>query len=215
MTNLITQLNAIKIIPVIEIEDAEMAVPLAGTLIENGLAAAEISFRTKTAGEAITRIKDAYPDLLLGAGTVLTTQQVDQAYRSGASFMVSPGLNPRTVNHCLDRGITTIPGVNNPSHIEQGLELGLDFLKFFPAEASGGVAMLKSVLAPYADLKLMPTGGVNAGNINNYLAIERVVCCAGTWMVPAKLINEENWNGIGRLVRQAVELVDPFEISSR
>ena len=207
MINLITQLNAIKIIPVIQIDDAKLAVPLADTLIKNGLPAAEITFRTTAASEAIARIKGAYPALLLGAGTVLTTQQVDHAYLAGASFVVSPGLNPRTVKHCQDKGITSIPGINNPSHIEQGLELGLDFLKFFPAEASGGVAMLKSVLAPYADLKLMPTGGINASNVNSYLNIDRVVCCAGTWMVPTKLINEENWNEIGRLVRQAVELV--------
>lgn len=208
MTDLITQLQAIKIIPVIQIDDAKHAVPLAKTLIANGLPAAEITFRTTAAGEAITRIKNAYPDILLGAGTILKTQQVDQAYLAGASFMVSPGLNPRTVNHCLDKGVTTIPGVNNPSQIEQGLELGIDFLKFFPAEASGGTAMVKSLLAPYSDIELMPTGGINLSNINSYLNIERVVCCAGTWMVPTQLINEQNWQEIGRLVRQAVKLVN-------
>ena len=207
MTNLITQLQTIKIIPVIQMDDAKLAVPLTNTLIENGLPAVEITFRTTAAGEAIARINDAFPGILLGAGTVLTTQQVDQAYQAGAGFIVSPGLNPRTVNHCLDKGITTIPGINNPSHIEQGLELGLDFLKFFPAEASGGTAMVKSLLAPYTDLKLMPTGGINLSNVNDYLNIERVVCCAGTWMVPTKMINERNWQEIGRLTRQAVELV--------
>ena len=207
MTDLIKQLSEVKIIPVIQIDDAKLAVPLAKTLVENGLPAAEITFRTVAASEAIARIKDTYPDLILGAGTILNAQQVDQAFAAGASFMVSPGLNPRTVKYCQDKGLSIVPGINNPSQIEQGLELGLNFLKFFPAEASGGIAMLKSLLAPYVGLKLMPTGGINLSNVNNYLNIERVVCCGGSWMVPAKLINEQNWDEIGRLTRQAAELV--------
>lgn len=207
MTDLIKQLSEVKIIPVIQIDDAKLAIPLAKTLVENGLPAAEITFRTAAASEAIARIKDTYPDLILGAGTILNAQQVDQAFAAGASFMVSPGLNPRTVKYCQDKGLSIVPGINNPSQIEQGLELGLNFLKFFPAEASGGIAMLKSLLAPYVDLKLMPTGGINLSNVNNYLNIERVVCCGGSWMVPEKLINEQNWDEIGRLTRQAAELV--------
>lgn len=207
MTDLIKQLSEIKIIPVIQIDDASLAVPLAKTLIANGLPAAEITFRTAAASDAIKQIKDACPDLLLGAGTILNSQQVDQAFQAGASFMVSPGLNPRTVKYCQDKGIPIVPGVNNPSQVEQGLELGLDFLKFFPAEASGGIAMLKSLLAPYVDLKLMPTGGINLNNAKSYLEIERVICCGGTWMVPPKLINAQNWDEIARLTKQAAELV--------
>ncbi len=207
MSSLIQQLAAIKIIPVIQIDDAKLAVPLAKALAENGLAAAEVTFRTAAAAESIARIKDACPDMILGAGTILNAKQVDSAFNAGASFMVSPGLNPNTVKYCQDKGITIVPGINNPSQVEQGLELGLDFLKFFPAEASGGINMLKSLLAPYIDLKLMPTGGINSANARDYLAIDRVVCCGGTWMVAPKLINSQNWQEIGRLTREAADLV--------
>jgi len=203
MTDLIKRLSEIKIIPVIQIDNASLAVPLAKTLIANGLPAAEITFRTAAASDAIKQIREACPDLLLGAGTILNSQQVDQAFQAGASFMVSPGLNPRTVKYCQDKGIPIVPGINNPSQVDQGLELGLDFLKFFPAEASGGLAMLKSLLAPYVDLKLMPTGGINLTNVKSYLEIERVICCGGTWMVPPKLINAQDWDEIGRLTKQA------------
>lgn len=205
--SLIQRLAEIKIIPVIQIDDAKLAVPLAKALAENGLPAAEVTFRTAAAAESIARIKDACPDMLLGAGTILNPRQVDQAFAAGASFMVSPGLNPNTVKYCQDKGIPIVPGINNPSQVEQGLELGLDFLKFFPAEASGGIAMLKSLLAPYVDLKLMPTGGINSNNARDYLALDRVVCCGGTWMVAPKLINGQNWDEIARLTREAAELV--------
>jgi 2-dehydro-3-deoxyphosphogluconate aldolase/(4S)-4-hydroxy-2-oxoglutarate aldolase len=207
MSSLIQRLAEIKIIPVIQIDDAKLAVPLAKALAENGLPAAEVTFRTAAAAESIARIKDACPDMLLGAGTILTPQQVDLAFAAGASFMVSPGLNPNTVKYCQDKGIPIVPGINNPSQVEQGLELGLDFLKFFPAEASGGITMLKSLLAPYVDLKLMPTGGINCNNARDYLALERVVCCGGTWMVAPQLINSQNWDQIARLTREAAELV--------
>jgi len=207
MSSLIQQLSDIKIIPVIQIDDANLAVPLAKALFENGLPAAEVTFRTPAAAESIRRIKDACPDMLLGAGTILNAGQVDAAFDAGASFMVSPGLNPNTVKYCQDKGIAIVPGINNPSQVELGLELGLDFLKFFPAEASGGMAMLKSLLAPYVDLKLMPTGGINANNALDYLSLDRVICCGGTWMVAPKLINGQNWNEIGLLTRQAAQLV--------
>jgi 2-dehydro-3-deoxyphosphogluconate aldolase / (4S)-4-hydroxy-2-oxoglutarate aldolase len=207
MSSLIQRLAEIKIIPVIQIDDAKLAVPLAKALAENGLPAAEVTFRTAAAAESIARIKDACPDMLLGAGTILNAQQVDQAFAAGASFMVSPGLNPNTVKYCQDKGIPIVPGINSPSQVELGLELGLEFLKFFPAEASGGIAMLKSLLAPYIDLKLMPTGGINSNNARDYLALDRVVCCGGTWMVAPKLINNQNWDEIARLTREAAELV--------
>lgn len=207
MSSLIQQLSEIKIIPVIQIDDAKLAVPLAKALFENGLPAAEVTFRTAAAAESIRRIKDACPDMLLGAGTILNAGQVDAAFDAGASFMVSPGLNPNTVKYCQDKGIPIVPGINNPSQVELGLELGLDFLKFFPAEASGGIAMLKSLLAPYVDLKLMPTGGINANNALDYLNLDRVICCGGTWMVAPKLINTQNWDEIALLTRQAAQLV--------
>ncbi|EKO3499946.1 bifunctional 4-hydroxy-2-oxoglutarate aldolase/2-dehydro-3-deoxy-phosphogluconate aldolase [Vibrio fluvialis] len=195
------RLQQIKIVPVIAINDAAHAVPLAKVLVENGLPCAEVTFRTDAAQESIRLMRDAYPDLLIGAGTVLTTQQVDQAISAGADFIVSPGLNPTTVKYCQQRGIAIVPGVNNPSLVEQAMELGLKTLKFFPAEPSGGVAMLKALSAVYP-VQYMPTGGVNPRNVADYLAIPSVVACGGTWMVPSDLMDSGNWDEIARLVRE-------------
>ncbi|MBY8087673.1 bifunctional 4-hydroxy-2-oxoglutarate aldolase/2-dehydro-3-deoxy-phosphogluconate aldolase [Vibrio fluvialis] len=195
------RLQQIKIVPVIAINDAAHAVPLAKVLVENGLPCAEVTFRTDAAQESIRLMRDAYPELLIGAGTVLTTQQVDQAISAGADFIVSPGLNPTTVKYCQQRGIAIVPGVNNPSLIEQAMELGLKTLKFFPAEPSGGVAMLKALSAVYP-VQFMPTGGINPRNVADYLAIPSVVACGGTWMVPSDLMDSGNWDEIARLVRE-------------
>ncbi|ELV8680149.1 bifunctional 4-hydroxy-2-oxoglutarate aldolase/2-dehydro-3-deoxy-phosphogluconate aldolase [Vibrio fluvialis] len=195
------RLQQIKIVPVIAINDAAHAVPLAKVLVENGLPCAEVTFRTDAAQESIRLMRDAYPELLIGAGTVLTTQQVDQAISAGADFIVSPGLNPTTVRYCQQRGIAIVPGVNNPSLVEQAMELGLKTLKFFPAEPSGGVAMLKALSAVYP-VQFMPTGGINPRNVADYLAIPSVVACGGTWMVPSDLMDSGNWDEIARLVRE-------------
>ncbi|EMA8958927.1 bifunctional 4-hydroxy-2-oxoglutarate aldolase/2-dehydro-3-deoxy-phosphogluconate aldolase [Vibrio fluvialis] len=195
------RLQQIKIVPVIAINDAAHAVPLAKVLVENGLPCAEVTFRTDAAQASIRLMRDAYPDLLIGAGTVLTTQQVDQAISAGADFIVSPGLNPTTVRYCQQRGIAIVPGVNNPSQVEQAMELGLKTLKFFPAEPSGGVAMLKALSAVYP-VQFMPTGGVNPRNVADYLAVPSVVACGGTWMVPSDLMDSGNWDEIARLVRE-------------
>ncbi|MBY7905493.1 bifunctional 4-hydroxy-2-oxoglutarate aldolase/2-dehydro-3-deoxy-phosphogluconate aldolase [Vibrio fluvialis] len=195
------RLQQIKIVPVIAINDAAHAVPLAKVLVENGLPCAEVTFRTDAAQESIRLMRDAYPELLIGAGTVLTTQQVDQAISAGADFIVSPGLNPTTVRYCQQLGIAIVPGVNNPSLVEQAMELGLKTLKFFPAEPSGGVAMLKALSAVYP-VQFMPTGGVNPRNVADYLAIPSVVACGGTWMVPSDLMDSGNWDEIARLVRE-------------
>ncbi|MFV0487007.1 MAG: bifunctional 4-hydroxy-2-oxoglutarate aldolase/2-dehydro-3-deoxy-phosphogluconate aldolase [Vibrio fluvialis] len=195
------RLQQIKIVPVIAINDAAHAVPLAKVLVENGLPCAEVTFRTDAAQESIRLMRDAYPELLIGAGTVLTTQQVDQAISAGADFIVSPGLNPTTLKYCQQRGIAIVPGVNNPSLVEQAMELGLKTLKFFPAEPSGGVAMLKALSAVYP-VQFMPTGGVNPRNVADYLAIPSVVACGGTWMVPSDLMDSGNWDEIARLVRE-------------
>ncbi|MBO0214716.1 bifunctional 4-hydroxy-2-oxoglutarate aldolase/2-dehydro-3-deoxy-phosphogluconate aldolase [Vibrio sp. Vb2880] len=194
------RLQHIKIVPVIAINDAAHAVPLAKVLVENGLPCAEVTFRTDAAQESIRLMRDAYPELLIGAGTVLTTQQVDQAISAGADFIVSPGLNPTTVKYCQQRGIAIVPGVNNPSLVEQAMELGLRTVKFFPAEPSGGVAMLKALCAVYP-VQFMPTGGVNPRNVAEYLAIPAVVACGGTWMVPTDLMDRGDWDAIARLVR--------------
>ncbi|OOE57092.1 ketohydroxyglutarate aldolase [Salinivibrio sp. ML323] len=199
MTELHQRLKAIRIVPVIAINNADDAVPLAKTLVDNGLPCAEITFRTDAAASAIRQMRDAYPELLIGAGTVLTPAQVDAAIDAGADFIVSPGLNPTTVKHCQQRGIAIVPGINNPSLVEQAMELGLDTLKFFPAEASGGIAMLKALSAVYP-VSFMPTGGVSEANVSDYLALPSVLACGGTWMVPAKLIDEQRWDEIAALI---------------
>ncbi|EGQ8120033.1 bifunctional 4-hydroxy-2-oxoglutarate aldolase/2-dehydro-3-deoxy-phosphogluconate aldolase [Vibrio cholerae] len=198
------QLSAMKVVPVIAIKHSEDAVQLAKTLVENGLPCAEVTFRTEAAAEAIRLMRQAYPEMLIGAGTVLRTDQVDAAIEAGVDFIVSPGFNPTIVKYCQQRGVTIVPGVNNPSLVEQAMEMGLKTLKFFPASASGGTEMLKALNAVYP-VKFMPTGGISAANIQDYLAISSVLACGGTWMVPGQLIDEQNWPEIGNLVRKAVD----------
>ncbi|MFC5079449.1 Putative KHG/KDPG aldolase [Vibrio thalassae] len=202
--SLVKKLQQFKVIPVIQINNVDHAIPLAKALVDNGLPVAEVTFRTDAAAASIKAMREAYPELCIGAGTVLNAQQVDLAIEAGAEFIVAPGLNPNTVKYCQDKNIAIIPGVNNPSQVEQALELGLTLLKFFPAEASGGVNMIKSLLAPYGDVAFMPTGGISKANINNYLTLDRVLCCGGTWMVATSLIENEQWEQIGELVREAV-----------
>ncbi len=194
------RLRAIKIVPVIAINDVAHALPLAKVLVENGLPCAEVTFRTAAAAESIRIMREAYPDLLIGAGTVLTTAQVDEAIAAGADFIVSPGLNPTTVKYCQQRNIAIIPGVNNPSLVEQAMEMGLRTLKFFPAEPSGGIAMLKALSAVYP-VSFMPTGGINPNNAQEYLALKSVVACGGTWMVPTDLMDKDDWDTLAELVR--------------
>ena len=201
------RLRDIRIVPVIAINDVAQAVPLAKVLVENGLPCAEVTFRTEAAAESIRLMREAYPELLIGAGTVLTTEQVDTAIEAGVDFIVSPGLNPTTVKYCQQRGVTIVPGVNNPSLVEQAMEMGLKTLKFFPAEPSGGVAMLKALTAVYP-VNFMPTGGVSPANVESYLALKSVVACGGTWMVPTNLIDEGKWDELGKLVRDAVDHVN-------
>ncbi|MGL5666404.1 MAG: bifunctional 4-hydroxy-2-oxoglutarate aldolase/2-dehydro-3-deoxy-phosphogluconate aldolase [Shewanella sp.] len=208
MSSIIEQLQALKVVPVIAIEQAEDIIPLGAALVNNGLPVAEITFRSAAAVEAIRLLRMSQPDMLIGAGTVLNREQVIAAKEAGATFIVSPGFNPNTVNACLELDIPIIPGVNNASAIEAALEMGLTTLKFFPAEASGGTAMIKALLAPYSQVTLMPTGGISVHNINEYLTISRVIACGGSWMVDKKLIAEQRWEEIGRLTREAVTLVE-------
>lgn len=204
MSLLEERLKKLKVIPVIAIDNADDAVPLAKVLVENGLPTAEITFRTPAAAYAIANMREAYPEMLIGAGTVLTSEQVDQAIDAGVDFIVSPGFNPTTVRYCQQRKIPIIPGVNNPSQVEQAMEMGLGILKFFPAEPSGGVPMLKALTAVYP-VSFMPTGGVSLKNIGDYLNIKAVMACGGTWMVPADLIKARDWDAIGELVK-AIDL---------
>ncbi|ASZ50574.1 MULTISPECIES: bifunctional 4-hydroxy-2-oxoglutarate aldolase/2-dehydro-3-deoxy-phosphogluconate aldolase [Vibrio] len=208
MSSIKEQLKALKVIPVIAIDKAEDIIPLGKVLAENGLPAAEITFRSAAAVEAIRLLRETQPDMLIGAGTVLNREQAIAAKEAGATFIVSPGFNPNTVKACQEIGIDIVPGVNNPSTVEAALEMGLTTLKFFPAEASGGINMVKSLLAPYTDIELMPTGGINPANIKDYLAIPRVLACGGTWMVDKKLIEAGNWEELARLTREAVALVN-------
>ncbi|HDZ9264652.1 TPA: bifunctional 4-hydroxy-2-oxoglutarate aldolase/2-dehydro-3-deoxy-phosphogluconate aldolase [Vibrio cholerae] len=208
MSSIKQQLKALKVIPVIAIDNAEDIIPLGKVLVENGLPAAEITFRSEAAVEAIRLLRQAQPDMLIGAGTVLNREQAIAAKEAGATFIVSPGFNPNTVKACQEIGIDIVPGVNNPSTVEAALEMGLTTLKFFPAEASGGINMVKSLLAPYTNIELMPTGGISPANIKDYLAIPRVLACGGTWMVDKKLIEAGNWEELARLTREAVALVN-------
>ncbi|QUM77997.1 bifunctional 4-hydroxy-2-oxoglutarate aldolase/2-dehydro-3-deoxy-phosphogluconate aldolase [Moritella sp. 24] len=204
---LIDQLATLAVMPVIQIENADDAVNLVEVLSENGLPAVEITFRSAAAAESIRRIRNAFPDVILCAGTVLTITQVDEAIAAGADFIISPGFNPTTVNYCIEHGIKIIPGVNNPSQIEQALELGIHLVKFFPAEASGGVNMVKALVGPYSQIKLMPTGGIKPSNVLDYLAIPQVVACGGSWIATPSAITEHDWDGIAKNVRDTCQLV--------
>lgn len=202
---LLNRLRALKIVPVIALDNAADAKALGKALQAGGIPAAEITFRSAAAEESIKILRDTYPDMLIAAGTVLNAAQVKAAKQAGADFIVSPGFNPNTVKACQDADILITPGVNNPMAIEAALEMGLSTLKFFPAETSGGVAMLKALLAPYAMLNIMPTGGINAKNIRDYLAIQNVVACGGSWMVEKSLLAAQNWAEVERLSREAVQ----------
>lgn len=208
----IEQMECTGIIPVIKLEKIENAVRLAGALYDGGIRAAEVTFRAEGADRVISAMTAAYPDMLIGAGTVLTTAQVDASIRAGAKFCVAPGLNPKVVKHCLDQGVPFVPGVANGSQIEQAMELGLDFVKFFPAEQAGGVAYIKAISAPYFSMKFMPTGGVNEANLNTYLANPKIVCCGGSWIVPDALVKAEDWAGITNLCRAAVRKMLDFRL---
>ncbi|PJC86727.1 ketohydroxyglutarate aldolase [Vibrio sp. HA2012] len=207
MNDLNQQLQKLKVVPVIAIKEAGKAVKLAQVLIDNGLPCAEVTFRTEQAAQAIKNMREAYPNMLIGAGTVLNSKQVDQAIEAGVDFIVSPGFNPTTVKYCQQRGVTIIPGINNPSLAEQAMEMGLRTLKFFPAEPSGGTAMLKALSAVYP-VTFMPTGGVNPANVKEYLAIPSVLACGGTWMVPNNLINEERWDELAQLVAEVAAVIN-------
>ncbi len=200
------------IIPVIKIDNAKDAVPLAKALIEGGLPAAEITFRTAAAADAIKAISEAYPDMLIGAGTVLTPEQADTAIACGAHFIVSPGFNPTVVKHCINKGYIIIPGTSNPSDVEAAIELGLTTVKFFPAEAAGGLPMLKSMAAPYTMMKFMPTGGLNEKNILSYLDFNKVVACGGSFMVKDEYITNGEFDKIRELTENAVKLMLGFKL---
>lgn len=213
MNEILERISMTGVVPVIRIDDKEKAVPLAQALIEGGLPCAEITFRTDQAEEALFRITKALPEMLVGAGTVITCEQVDKAVAAGAKFIVSPGLNPKVVKHCLDLGVPVTPGVCTPSEIERAMELGLDTVKFFPAEQSGGIAFIKAISAPYGSVKFIPTGGINAKNILDYLSFSNVLACGGSWMVKPELVAACDFAAITALTRETVRTMLGFELA--
>lgn len=207
MSNVLDQIHELGIIPVVVLDDAKDAEPLGRALCEGGLPCAEVTFRTAAAEESIRIMAEKFPEMLVGAGTVLTTEQVDRAVAAGAKFIVSPGLNPKVVKYCVDKGIPITPGTANPSDVEAALEFGLKVVKFFPAEACGGLKMIKAMAAPYTEVKFMPTGGINPENVKEYLAFDKIIACGGSWMVKGDLIKAGNFEKIKELVAEAVEIV--------
>ena len=212
MNPILEQFQKIGIIPVVVIDDAKDAVPLAKALCEGGLPVAEVTFRTDAAEEAIRLMAEAYPDMLIGAGTVLTTEQVDRAVAAGSKFIVSPGLNPKVVKYCQEKNVPITPGTARPTDIEMALELGLDVVKFFPAEQNGGLAMIKAMAAPYTKVKFMPTGGISPKNLKSYLDFDKIIACGGSWMVPKDLVAAGDFEAIKNLTREAVNTMLGFEL---
>ena len=197
-------LEKIGVVPVVKIENASDAPALMFALCRGGLPCAEITFRTAAAEDAIRQASAACPDALIGAGTVLTPEQAERAVRAGAKFVVSPGLNPRTVRKCQELGVPVLPGCSSPTDVEAALELGLSTVKFFPAEQAGGVAFLKAISAPYSGVRFMPTGGLNLTNLPDYLAFDRVVACGGSWMVKPDWIASGDFGAVERVARETV-----------
>lgn len=207
MNKILEKLGQYGIVPVVVLNDSKDAEPLADALCEGGLACAEVTFRTEAAAESIKIMSEKHPEMLVGAGTVLTVEQVDEAVAAGAKFIVSPGLNSEVVKYCLDKNIAITPGVVTPSEMEQAIELGLNIVKFFPAEPSGGLSMIKAVSAPYTMLKFMPTGGINPGNVKEYLKSDKIFACGGSWMVKGDLVDAGDFDKIKELTKEAADIV--------
>jgi 2-dehydro-3-deoxyphosphogluconate aldolase/(4S)-4-hydroxy-2-oxoglutarate aldolase len=212
--NVVDQIGRLGLVPVVEIPDAALAGPLGQALLAGGLPCAEITFRTSSAAAAIAVLRRECPDLLVGAGTVLTPAQVDAAADAGAAFIVAPGFNPATLERARARGLPMIPGVCTPTEIEQALSHGVDVLKFFPAEAAGGVAFLRAVSAPYKNVRFIPTGGVSASNLASYLALPQVLACGGSWMVSQGLLLRGDFEAIRRLTSEAVSVAAAARIQA-
>lgn len=213
MEDILEQIGKLGIVPVVEIKDAKDAVALGKALIEGDLPIAEITFRTAAAEDSIRALTQELPELIVGAGTVLTIEQVKKAVSAGAKFIVSPGFNPKVVDYCLEHKILITPGINNPTQIELALEKGLKVVKFFPAEASGGLNLLKSMSAPFSGIKFIPTGGINQSNLCSYLSFNKVHACGGSWMVKADLISSGNFAEITQLTKEAVFTMLGFEFA--
>lgn len=207
MNNLIKRLEKFRIIPVVAIERADLSVRLADALLVAGLPCAEITFRTNSAAGAMKSVSQERKEMLLGAGTVLRVDQVKEACDSGASFIVTPGFNSKVVDYCVKNSIPVIPGISTPTEIEMALDFDLNVVKFFPAESFGGVRTLKAISAPYSMMRFVPTGGISIQNCMDYLSFSKVLAVGGSWMATGKLIDEENFEEITRLTKEAMTLV--------
>ena len=207
MNEVLEKIQEIGIVPVVVLDDAKDAAPLAKALCEGGLPCAEVTFRTAAAEESIRIMSEQFPEMLVGAGTVLTTEQVDRAVAAGASLIVSPGFDPEIVDYCISKNIEVVPGIVTPSELAQAVKRGLTRVKFFPAEAAGGLAMIKAMCAAYTNVRIMPTGGINAKNIGDYLACDKIFCCGGSWMVKGDLIKAGEFDKIKDMTAEAVEVV--------
>jgi 2-dehydro-3-deoxyphosphogluconate aldolase/(4S)-4-hydroxy-2-oxoglutarate aldolase len=213
MNDILKKIGDLGIVPVVKIDKASDAVPLGKALIEGGLPLAEITFRTDAAEESISNISKAFPDMLVGAGTVLNVEQAKRATAAGAKFMVSPGFNPSVVEFCVKNNIPITPGCSNPSDIEMALGFGIEVVKFFPAEAFGGLSTLKAMSAPYGMVKFIPTGGIDVKNIVDYMNFNKVLACGGSWMVKDELIKKGDFAEIERLTREAINVMLGFELA--
>ncbi len=213
MNKTLIKIGELGIVPVVKIEKAEDALPLGEALIDGDLPIAEITFRTSAAERSIKTLTGELPDLLVGAGTVLTVEQAKSAVSAGAKFIVSPGFNPKVVDYCIENSIPITPGINSPTQIEMALERRIEVVKYFPAEASGGLPLLKSMSAPYAGIKFIPTGGINQNNLCSYLSNNKVLACGGSWMVKPELISSGNFDEITRLTKEAISIMLGFEFA--
>lgn len=207
MEKVFERFQAIGIIPVVVLDDAKDALPLGRVLCEGGLPCAEVTFRTSAAAEAIANMAKEFPDMLVGAGTVLTTEQVDRAIHAGANFIVSPGFDPIVVKYCIEKNIPVTPGTQTASEMLAAMKLGLKVVKFFPAENSGGLASIKAVAAALTDLRFMPTGGINAKNVRDYLAYDKILACGGSWMVNKDLVKAGKWDEMRSIIQEAANIV--------
>ena len=207
MNTTLKKLGQFGVVPVVVLDDVKDAKPLAKALCDGGLACAEVTFRTDAAEESIRIMTEAYPEMVVGAGTILTTEQADRAIAAGASFIVTPGFDTEIVKHCIAKNIPITPGVVTPSELAQAYALGLRIVKFFPAEPSGGLPMIKALAAPYYMMQFMPTGGISATTLSDYLRYEKIFACGGSWMVKGDLIKSGDFDKITSLTKEAVELV--------
>ena len=207
MNSVLEQIGHTGIVPVVVLNNASDAEPLANALIKGGLPCAEVTFRTAAAEESIKIMATKFPEMFVGAGTVLTTEQVDRAIGAGAKFIVSPGFNPKVVEYCLKNNYPITPGIMTPTELEMALGFGLDVVKFFPAENAGGLKMIKAMSAPYTMMKFMPTGGINAENVGDYLACDKILACGGSWMVKGDLISAGKFDEIQKLTVEAAAIV--------